>query len=106
VCLVNARHVKHVPGRKSDIMDCQWLQYLHAVGLLSASFRPEHVICMIGSLRRHRDGLVEIAVVHIQRMQKAPTPVDLQLHYIIYYGTETANLDAIVVGQHDPHTLA
>src|ERR1035438_5990335 len=55
VCLVNSRHVKHVPGRKSDVLDCQWLQYLHSVGLLRASFRPEDVICQIRSLLRHRD---------------------------------------------------
>ena len=45
VCLVNPRHVKHVPGRKTDIADCQWLQYLHSVGLLTASFRPMQIIC-------------------------------------------------------------
>ena len=48
VCLVNARHVKNVPGRKSDVSDCQWLQFLHSVGLLRASFRPEQAVCKIG----------------------------------------------------------
>ena len=52
VCLVNARHVKHVPGRKSDVSDCQWLQYLHSVGLLRASFRPEAAICALRALSR------------------------------------------------------
>ena len=47
VCLVNARHVKNVPGRKSDVQDCQWLQYLHSVGLLNASFRPPAEICVV-----------------------------------------------------------
>ena len=55
VCLVNARHVKNVPGRKSDVCDCQWLQYLHACGLLRASFRPEPEVCAVRSLLRHRD---------------------------------------------------
>jgi transposase len=109
VCLVNARHVKHVPGRKSDVMDCQWLQYLHSVGLLRASFRPEQAICMIRSLLRHRDGLVEMAAVHIQHMQKALTQMNLQIHHVIsdITGiTGMAILDAIVMGQHDPQALA
>src|SRR5437016_8335047 len=71
VCLVNAQHVRHVPGRKSDVLDCQWLQYLHSVGLLNASFRPEQDVCAIRSLLRHRESLVQIASVHVQHMQKA-----------------------------------
>lgn len=109
VCLVNARHVKHVPGRKSDVMDCQWLQYLHSVGLLRASFRPEQAICMIRSLLRHRDSLVEMAAVHIQHMQKALNQMNLQLHHVIsdLTGiTGMAILDAIVAGQRDPQALA
>jgi len=73
VCLVNAQHVKHVPRRKSDVIDCQWLQYLHSVGLLRASFRPEQRICAIRSLLRHRDSLVQMAAAHVQHMQKALT---------------------------------
>ena len=61
VCLVNARHVKNVPGRKTDVCDCQWLQYLHSVGLLRASFRPAAQVCAIRSLWRHRDTLVRYA---------------------------------------------
>jgi transposase len=109
VCLVNARHVKHVPGRKSDVMDCQWLQYLHSVGLLRASFRPEQAICMIRSLLRHRDSLVAMAAVHIQHMQKALTQMNLQLHHVISDitgSTGMAILDAIVAGQRDPQILA
>src|ERR1700733_11748988 len=71
VCLVNSRHVKHVPGRKSDVSDCQWLQYLHSVGLLRGSFRPEAAICALRALSRHRASLVEAAAVHVQHMQKA-----------------------------------
>ena len=55
VFLVNAQHVKNVPGRKSDVSDCQWIQYLHSVGLLKASFRPPDEICVIRSLWRHRE---------------------------------------------------
>jgi transposase len=53
VFLVNAQHVKNVPGRKTDVSDCQWIQYLHSVGLLKASFRPPDEICVIRSLWRH-----------------------------------------------------
>jgi len=55
VCLVNARQVKNVPGRKTDVQDCQWLQYLHSVGLLRGSFRPPETVCAVRSLLRHRD---------------------------------------------------
>jgi transposase len=70
VCLVNARHVKNVPGRKTDVSDCQWLQYLHSVGLLRASFRPEQAICAVRSVLRHRERLVQIArlIVVIERI--------------------------------------
>ena len=64
VFLVNAQHVKNVPGRKSDVSDCQWIQYLHSVGLLKASFRPPDQICVIRSLWRHRESLVQMAAEH------------------------------------------
>ncbi len=73
VILVNARHVKNVPGRKTDVLDCQWLQYLHSVGLLNGSFRPAQDICAIRSLLRHRDNLVKASGSHIQHMQKSLT---------------------------------
>ena len=63
VYLVNAQHVKNVPGRKTDVSDCQWIQYLHSVGLLRASFRPPGVNCTIRSLWRHRKSLVEMAAI-------------------------------------------
>src|SRR4051794_18507624 len=71
VFLVNAQHVKNVPGRKSDVSDCQWIQYLHSVGLLKASFRPPDQICVVRSLWRHRDSLVQMAAEHTMHMQKA-----------------------------------
>jgi len=70
-CLVNAQHLKNVPGRKTDVEDCQWIQHLHSVGLLRGSFRPNQEICAIRSLRRHRDNLIQLATVHLQHMQKA-----------------------------------
>ncbi|HZL28684.1 MAG TPA: IS110 family transposase [Acidobacteriaceae bacterium] len=109
VCLVNARHVKNVPGRKSDVSDCQWLQYLHAVGLLRASFRPEQQVCAVRSLIRYRESLVEMATVHLQHMQKALDQMNLQLHHVISDLSGTtgmAILDSILAGERDPRRLA
>ena len=83
VFLVNAHHVKNVPGRKSDVSDCQWIQYLHSVGLLKASFRPPDEICVLRSLWRHREGLVQMAAEHVQHMQKALSQMNLQLHHVL-----------------------
>ena len=83
VLLVNARHVKNVPGRKSDVSDCQWLQYLHSVGLLRGSFRPDQEVCTVRSILRHRDSLVQMAATHVQHMQKALDQMNLQLHHVI-----------------------
>ncbi len=83
VFLVNAQHVKNVPGRKSDVSDCQWIQYLHSVGLLKASFRPPDEICVIRSLWRHRESLVQMAAEHIMHMQKALSEMNLQLHHVL-----------------------
>jgi transposase len=109
VCLVNSKHVKHVPGRKSDVSDCQWLQYLHSVGLLKSSFRPESEICAIRSLSRHRASMVENAAVHIQHMHKALTQMNLQIHHVLSDITGQSGmaiLEAIVKGKRDPHQLA
>jgi transposase len=70
VKLVNARHVKNVPGRKSDVSDCQWLQRLHTYGLLSGSFRPDDQICVLRSYWRHRDNLVRMRLLPISRTCK------------------------------------
>ena len=84
VFLVNAHHVKAVPGRpKTDIKDAQWLQYLHSVGLLNASFRPEAEIAAIRSLMRHRDTLIQSSSQQILRMQKALTQMNVKLHNVI-----------------------
>lgn len=71
VLLVNARHVKNVPGRKSDVSDCEWLRDLHIVGLLRGSFRPAEGIVALRAYLRHRTSLIESAGAHVQRMQKA-----------------------------------
>jgi transposase len=109
VCLVNARHVKNVPGRKTDVSDCQWLQYLHSVGLLRASFRPPAQVCAVRSLWRHRDTLVRYAASHTQHMQKALTQMNLQLANVISDitgKTGMAIIDAILDGERDSRKLA
>src|SRR6185503_14784916 len=83
VKLVNAKHVKNVRGRKTDIVDCQWLQQLHTYGLLSGSFRPEDAICVLRSYLRHRANLIQICTAHIQHMQKALTQMNILLHNVI-----------------------
>lgn len=109
VLLVNARAVKNVAGRKSDVSDCQWLQYLHAVGLLRGSFRPQASVCAVRSVLRHRDSLVSYSAAHIQHMQKALTQMNVQLHHVlrdVTGKTGLAILDAILGGERDPQQLA
>jgi transposase len=109
VCLVNARHVKNVPGRRTDVSDCQWLQFLHSVGLLRASYRPEQEVCAVRSLLRHRESLVQMGATHVNHMQKALDQMNLQLHHVlsdITGLTGLAIIDAILSGERDPFTLA
>ncbi len=109
VVLVNARHIKNVPGRKTDVQDCQWLQYLHSVGLLRGSHRPPQQIYAVKSLLRHRDGLVKTSTSHIQHMQKALTRMNLQIHNVISDITGVTGLaiiDAILSGERNPRKLA
>lgn len=109
VCLVNSKHVKNVPGRKTDVSDCQWLQYLHSVGLLRASFRPDSEICAIRALSRHRSSLIEISAVHVQHMHKALTQMNLQIHHVLSDITGLSGMSiiqAIVAGERSPVPLA
>lgn len=109
VFLVNALHVKAVPGRKTDIQDCQWIQHLHSVGLLDGSFRPEDEIVAIRSMTRHRATLVQSAARCIQRMQKSLSQMNVKIHNVIsdITGlTGMAIIDAIIDGQYDPDILA
>lgn len=109
VYLVNARRVKMVPGRKSDVLDCQWLRQLHSYGLLSASFRPKDEICALRSYIRHRERLTQNASTHIQRMQKALTEMNLHLKRVLSDVTGVtgmAIIRAIVAGERDPKQLA
>jgi transposase len=108
-CLVNARHMKNVPGRRTDWHECQWLQFLHSVGLLRAAFRPEEDICAVRTLLRHRGELVQSASQHVQHMHKALTQMNLQIHHVISDitgATGLAIVDAILEGQRDAAELA
>ena len=83
VVFVNARHVKNVPGRKTDVVDCQWIQELHEVGLLRGSFRPSAEIVSLRAYLRHRETLVQEAANHIRRMQKSLALMNVHLHNVI-----------------------
>ena len=109
VVLVNARHVKSVPGRKSDVADCEWLRYLHSVGLLRGSFRPSDQICAVRALLRHRDTLVKAASRSVLHMHKAFDQMNIHLHHALSDLTGRSGLritDAILAGQRDPAHLA
>lgn len=109
VVLVNARHVKHVPGRKTDVNDAQWLQQLHQYGLLRASFRPRDGLVRLRAYLRHRERLVEYAAAHIQHMQKALMQMNVQLQHAVTDITGATGMRimrAIVAGQHAPDQLA
>ena len=84
VSLVEAGQLKHAPGRKTDVVDCHWMQQLHSAGLLSASFRPDDDICMLRSSLRQRDLLVRYAGPHVQHMQKALMEMNVPLHQVVY----------------------
>src|SRR5579863_2815051 len=109
VRLVDAHHVRNVRGRKSDVIDCQWLQQLHAHGLLSAAFRPENKIVELRSYLRQRSSLIAAAATHVHRMQKALVEMNIHLHNAIsdITGiTGIAIVKAIVAGETNPKNLA
>ncbi len=109
VFLVNARDTKNLPGRKTDIQECQWLLKLHVYGLLKNSFRPEEEICVMRTLWRQRQQHIADAARCIQRMQKALTQMNLQLANVISDlsgWTGQAILRAILEGERDPRKLA
>ena len=109
VFVVNARDAKHVPGRKTDVSDAQWLQRLHSYGLLRASFRPKGQIAELRAYVRQRERLLEYAASHIQHMQKALTEMNLQLHHVVADVTGATGLRiirAILAGERDSKVLA
>lgn len=109
VVLVNARDVRNVPGRKTDVSDAQWLQRLHTYGLLRASFRPRHDIATLRAYLRQRERLLEYAAAHIQHMQKALMQMNLQLHHVVQDVTGATGMKiirSIVAGERKPEELA
>jgi transposase len=107
--LVNARHVKTVPGRKTDWNDAQWLQKLHALGLLQASFRPDAEIRTLRTLARYRAEVIERRAPHINHMIQALKHMNIQLSLVltdITGVTGLAMLRAIVDGEREPERLA
>ncbi len=109
VCLVNARYYQNVPGRRTDVSDCQWLRHLHSVGLLRASFRPADQVCALRSLVRHRETLIQSASGHVLRMQKALNQMNLQIHHVISDITGITGLriiEAVLTGERNPVKLA
>lgn len=108
-CLINAASTKRFPGRKSDVLDCQWLQTLHSYGLLADSFRPDADLIPLRTLLRHRAQLVQHRSPHILHMQKALLQMNLQLPQVLSDVTGETGLKiirAIVAGERDPHALA
>jgi transposase len=109
VCLVNPKKFRMVPGRKTDITDCQWLQTLHLYGLLRGSFHPSHQIAMLRSYMRERDSIIKERSTFVQRMQKALVKMNLLLHNVIddiTGKTGTQIITAILGGERDPGVLA
>jgi len=109
VLLVNSRQVKNVSGRKSDVLDCQWIQRLHTYGLLGGSFRPADPYCVVRSYLRYRDELVSARSRQIQHMQKALLQMNVQLSHVISDISGQSGLaiiGAIVAGERNPLVLA
>jgi hypothetical protein len=109
VLLVDPRRLKSVPGRKTDVLDCQWLQQLHTFGLLSGAFRPEEHVCVLRAYMRQRAMLVQYAAHHIQHMQKALHQMNVKLDKVISDITGVtgmAIIEAILAGERDCWRLA
>ena len=109
VFLVNAQHVKNVTGRKTDVLDCQWIQQLHSYGLLSASFQPEDMIRTLRGYMRHRKNLTQAYSTQILHMQKAFEQLNIKLHNVITDITGKSGqliIRAILAGERDPEKLA
>src|SRR5262244_2903573 len=109
VKLVDARHVKNVSGRKSDVLDCQWLQQLHTYGLLQGAFRPPDEICVLRSYMRQKEMLIQTSSMHVQHMQKALQQMNLLLHNVVSDITGVTGMKiikAIIAGERDPNVLA
>jgi transposase len=105
VFLVNAHYLKSVPGRKSDVSDCEWIQDLHSVGLLQGSFRPPDEICAVRTLWRHRQSLLQMAAEHILHIQKSLSQMNVQVHHVLSEITGFSGM-MILAGERDCLRLA
>jgi transposase len=109
VLLADPHKLKQVPGRKTDVLDCQWLQQLHTFGLLAGAFRPVDRVCVLRSYLRQRAMLVRYASHHIQHMQKAMTQMNVKLQQVVSHitgATGMAIIRAILGGKRNPEELA
>lgn len=109
VLLVNARHVKNVPGRKTDVVDSQWIQQLHTYGLLMGSYQPDSLIRQLRTYMRQKDNLIKTRSSHVQRMQKSLIQMNIQLHKVISDITGITGMKiihSILAGERDPLKLA
>ena len=109
VLLVDARKLKRVPGRKTDMLDCQWIQKLHSCGLLEGCFRPSSVMRELRELTRERNNLKEESGRVVQRMQKALDSMNIKIHQAVTDLTGVTGMSilrAIVGGERDPRKLA
>lgn len=109
IFLVNGAHVKNVPGRKSDVLDCQWLQQLHSAGLLRSSFIPDASIRQLRTYLRLRDDHIELGAMHIQHMQKAFEAMNIKVHRVISQIQGASGMriiEAILAGERDAQVLA
>ena len=109
VCLVNAQATKNVSGRKTDVLDCQWIQQLHTYGLLAPSFRPPADICVLRSYVRQRESLLQDRARQIQHMQKALNLMNLKLTSVLTDLTGLTGMQiirTILAGERDPVVLA
>ena len=109
VKLVDPHYVRQVPGRKTDVQDCQWLQELHTYGLLHGAFRPEDQVCVLRSYLRQRSMLIAMASRTVQHMQKALEQMNLKLTEVVSDITGKTGMEiirAILAGEREPQTLA
>lgn len=109
VFLVNARHIKNVTGRKSDVLDCQWIQQLHSYGLLNKSFQPDNQIRELRAYMRQRKSLTEANATQIQLMQKAFEQMNIKLHNVLTDISGKSGqliIRAILSGERNPEVLS
>lgn len=107
--LVNAHHIKNVPGRKTDVKDCEWIQQLHSYGLLNGSFRPDHETVQLRAYVRQRTKLIEMSSMQINLMHKVLAQMNVQLHQVISDVTGSTGMNiikAIINGERNPSNLA